>query len=180
MGWNYLSMLGLNLYHFSKRVHWWLRCIAAKWESTATGVDAPSLSLAGGSVVFARSLFPLCFPSFLTNWDRDVWPHAIFSNAFSPMKMYEVRRKFHWSLFLKGQLTILQHWFKWWLGATRATSRYLNQWCLVYRRIYATVRLDKFREPVIDGRFLWYDKHYKMLLHLLHASCSVYHTIILW
>ena len=32
-----------------------------------------------------------------------------------------------WSLFLGVQLTISQHWFRWWLGADQATSHYLNQ-----------------------------------------------------
>ena len=33
-----------------------------------------------------------------------------FWNVFSWMKMFEFRVKFHWSLFLKVQLTMLQHW----------------------------------------------------------------------
>ena len=33
-------------------------------------------------------------------------------NIFSWMKMYEFRLKFHWSLFLRVQLTIFQHWFR--------------------------------------------------------------------
>ena len=35
-----------------------------------------------------------------------------FSNAFSWMKMYEFRFKFHWSLFLRVQSTICKHWFR--------------------------------------------------------------------
>ena len=31
------------------------------------------------------------------------------------------------SLFLEFQLTINQHWFRWWLGAKQATSHYLKQ-----------------------------------------------------
>ena len=42
--------------------------------------------------------------------------------------MFEFRLKFHWRLFLKVQLTIFQHWFRYWLGAEQATSHYLNQW----------------------------------------------------
>ena len=53
------------------------------------------------------------------------------SNAFSWMKMLEFRLKFHWSLFLSAQLTIFQHWFRWWLGADQSTSYYLNQWWLL-------------------------------------------------
>ena len=33
-------------------------------------------------------------------------------NAFSWMKMYDFRLRFHWSLFLRVQLTISQHWFR--------------------------------------------------------------------
>ena len=50
-----------------------------------------------------------------------------FSNAYSRMKLYQSRLKFHWSLFSRVQSTIFQHWFRWWLGAGQATSHYLNQ-----------------------------------------------------
>ena len=40
-----------------------------------------------------------------------------FSNAFSWMKMYEFRLRFHWNLFPGFELTTYQHWFRWWLGA---------------------------------------------------------------
>ena len=67
----------------------------------------------------------------LNHWGRDkidaILP-TTFSNAISWMKMFEFRLKFHWSLFLKVQLTIFQHWFRRWLGAEQATSHYLNQW----------------------------------------------------
>ena len=36
---------------------------------------------------------------------------TIFSNAFSWMKMYKFRWRFHWTLFPMIQLTISQHWF---------------------------------------------------------------------
>ena len=35
-----------------------------------------------------------------------------FSSAFSWMKMWEFRFKFHWNLFLRVQLTLRQHWFR--------------------------------------------------------------------
>ena len=74
----------------------------------------------------------------LTHWGRDKMAaifQMTFSNGFSWMKMYEFRLTFHWSLFLGVQLTIFQHWFRKWLGANQATSHYLNQWWLDYRRI---------------------------------------------
>ena len=82
----------------------------------------------------------------LTHWGRDKMAavsQTMFSNIFSWMKMYEFRLKFHWSLFLRFQLTIFKHWFRYWLGAVQATSHYLNQWWLVYWRIYASLGLNE-------------------------------------
>ena len=64
-----------------------------------------------------------------------------FWNAFSWMEMFELRLKFHLSLFLRVQLTIPQHWFRYWLGAGQAPSHYLNQCWWVYWRIYASFDL---------------------------------------
>ena len=53
--------------------------------------------------------------SHLTHWGRDKMDAislTTFSSTFSWMKMFEFRLKFHWSLFLRVQLTISQHWFK--------------------------------------------------------------------
>ena len=51
----------------------------------------------------------------LTHWGRDKMAaifQTTFSNAFSWVKMYEFRLRFHWSLFPRVQLTICQHWFR--------------------------------------------------------------------
>ena len=51
----------------------------------------------------------------LTHWGRDKMAaiyQTTFSNAFSWMKMYKFRLRFHWSLFQRVQFTIFQHWFK--------------------------------------------------------------------
>ena len=80
----------------------------------------------------------------LTHWGRDKMAaisQTTFSSAFSWMKIYKFRLGFHWSLFLRVQLTIFQNWFRQWLGAVQATSHYLNQWWLVYWRIYASLGL---------------------------------------
>ena len=85
------------------------------------------------------------YSTTLTHWDRDEMAailHTAFSNAFSWMKMYEFRLRFHWRLFLRVQLTVSLHWFIHWLGADQATSHYLNQWLLFYRRIYASPGLN--------------------------------------
>ena len=84
--------------------------------------------------------------AYLTHWGRDEMNNisqTTFSNVFSSMKMFEFWLKFHWSLFPRVQLTIFQHWFRWWLGAVQATSHNLNQWWLVYRGIYASLGLNE-------------------------------------
>ena len=82
----------------------------------------------------------------LTHWGRDKMAaifQTTFSNAFSWMKMFKFRLRFHWSLFPRVQLIILQHWFRWWLGAGQVTSHYLNQWWLIHWRIYASRGLNE-------------------------------------
>ena len=84
----------------------------------------------------------------LTHWSRDkiaAFFQTTFSSAFSCMKMLEFRLKFHWSLFLRVQLTIVRHWFRWWLGTYQATSHYLKQWWLDYWRIYASLGLNELK-----------------------------------
>ena len=75
-------------------------------------------------------------------WGRDKMAavfQTTFFNMFSWMKIYEFRSKFHWNLFLRVQLTIFRHWYRWWLCTDQATCHYLNQWWLDYRRIYASL-----------------------------------------
>ena len=81
-------------------------------------------------------------------WGRDEMDaitQTTFSSAFFWKKTFEFQLKFHWSLFLRVQLTIFQHWFRQWLCADQATSHYLNQWWLIYRRIYASFGLNELR-----------------------------------
>ena len=59
------------------------------------------------------------------------------------MKIYQFLLIFHWSLFLRVQSTISQHWFGYCPGNDQATSYYLNQWCSVYWRIYASLGLNE-------------------------------------
>ena len=58
-----------------------------------------------------------------------------FAKAFTRVKGFVSWFNFHWSLFLRFQLTIIQCWFRYWLGTDHATSHYLNQgwrisWCI--------------------------------------------------
>ena len=53
--------------------------------------------------------------SLLTHWGRNkmaAFSQTTLSNAFSWMKITEFLLKFHWSLFLRVQLTISHHWFR--------------------------------------------------------------------
>ena len=53
--------------------------------------------------------------SVLTHWGRDkidAISQTTFSSAFCWMKMLEFRIEFHWSLFLRVQLTIFYDWFR--------------------------------------------------------------------
>ena len=81
-----------------------------------------------------------------THWGQDkiaAISQTTFSNAFPWMEMDEFRLRFHRSLFLRFELTLLQRWFRYWLGADHATSHYLNQWWLVFWRIYASLGLNE-------------------------------------
>ena len=54
-----------------------------------------------------------CF--HLTHWGRDKMAaisQTTLANIFPWMQMLEFWYKFHWSLFLRVQLTIFQHWFR--------------------------------------------------------------------
>ena len=50
----------------------------------------------------------------LTHLPRDNLAEKLetFSTAFSSMKMFELWLKYHWSVFLRGHLTMNQHWFR--------------------------------------------------------------------
>ena len=50
-----------------------------------------------------------------THWGRDKMfavSQTTLLNAFSWMKLLEFRLRFYWSLFIRVQLTIIQHWFR--------------------------------------------------------------------
>ena len=68
-----------------------------------------------------------------------------FSNAFSGMKMYEFRLRFHWRLCLRVQLTIFEHWSRYWLKAHKAKSLYMNLWWLVYWRRYVSHGINELK-----------------------------------
>ena len=109
----------------------------------------PLITCALTRVMLFRCSLTYRFEGHLTHWGRGKMAaisQTTLSNAFSWMKVLQFRLKFHWSLFLRMQLTKFQHWFRFWLGAGQATSHYLNQWWLDYRRICASLRLNELSD----------------------------------
>ena len=112
---------------------------------------------------------------------------TMFSNAFSWMKMFEFCLRFRWSLFLRVQLTIFHHWFRWWLGADQATSHYLNQWWLVYWRIYASLGLNELKPVmrILHQGWMVHEVMANILLCSQHMDeiyniCLIDNASILW
>ena len=77
--------------------------------SVSNSFDVLCFLMALWSVLYAC----VWFFSYWTQWGRDKMAaisQTTFSNAFSLMKMYEFRLRFHWSLFLSFELlTVFQH-----------------------------------------------------------------------
>ena len=72
---------------------------------------------AQGIIVLTQFVWyiPVSTPRPSSHWGRDkmaIISQTIFSNAFPWMKMYQFWLQFHWSLFLRVQLTIFHHWFR--------------------------------------------------------------------
>ena len=89
----------------------------------------------------------------LTYWGRDrmaAISQTTFSNAFSWMKFIVSLFIFPWNMLPRVQLSICQHWFRWWLGNEQATSHYLNQ-CgpIVYWCIYASLGLNGLMDKLL-------------------------------
>ena len=133
-----------------------IHCIASKtyftllWERVnftqrlSQLTNQPPCYVLALNIIKISSLFRLTTDS-LTHWSRDkmdVIFQTAFWNWYSWMNMLKFRLKFHWSLFLRFQLTIFQHWFR---LADQATSHYLNQWWIVYWRIYASLGLNELK-----------------------------------
>ena len=66
------------------------------------------------SNIIHQTVYSSC-NTYLTHWGRDKMAANFlmtFSNAFSWIKIYEFRLRFHWSLLPRVQLTIFQQWFR--------------------------------------------------------------------
>ena len=117
------------------------------WRSSQQYIDAPFTSLQDGDLKSIYIKNTLIHTHQLINTLRPRQNGRHFAEDFFECKFYEFGSRFHWSLLLRVRLTLFQHWFRLWLGAGQATSHYLNQWLLVYWRIYASIGLN--------GLILW-------------------------
>ena len=97
-----------------------------------------------------------------------------FSNAFSWMKICLFRLRFHWSFSPSVQLTIFQHWFKWWLGAGQATSHCRNQWRLVCRRMYVSLGLNELRP------WIWWNDHADVCFSTFLTICLAFRIHVIY
>ena len=110
-------------YHFKfKKMH--LKMYSAKWQSF---LSSRGYELRRGIQVWEVSFNKYLISTWsLTHWSRDkmVGIFQTFLNAFSSVKMFEL--KFHWSVFLRVQLTISI------IGSDNglAPNHHLNQWWL--------------------------------------------------
>ena len=96
----------------------------------------------------------------LTHLLRDkmaVISQTTFSNAFSWMKKFEFWLKFHWSLFLRVQLTITKHWFKWWHDGLVLNRWQVIIWTnadLLLWRLYVGLGGDELMQKIHNSRVL--------------------------
>ena len=76
----------------------------------------------------------------ITHWGRHniaAILHTTFSNAFSWTKMYEFRLTFHQNLFLS-----FKNCLRWWIDVDQTIDHHLDQWWLVYWRMYVSLSLN--------------------------------------
>ena len=99
---------------------WLKRSYGTKTEMPLTEInrlrlsDSHLLTGVGGKQQKTTGSFEMLMDQ-LTHCGRDKMAaifQTTFSNAFSWMKMYKFRLKFHWSLFPRVQLTTFQYWFR--------------------------------------------------------------------
>ena len=98
-----------------------------------------------GNIPSLRRVLGADIQYVVMQWSRDKMVSILqttVSNSFSWMHILEFWSKLHWNSFLTGvQLSMSQHWFRWWLGTLRVTSHYLNQYRFVYWRKDASLIL---------------------------------------
>ena len=105
LGTNFSGIL-IEIHTFAvKKMH--LKMSSGKWRPFCLGLNVFKFDF-----FLSNQCEMITGYTSLTHWGRDKMAAIIqttLSNAFSWMKMLEFRLKFHWSLFLRVQLTRFQH-----------------------------------------------------------------------
>ena len=119
---DFLSCVTLKFDGWPSKTIGHLFYVASSFVHHFTAISEFKLELQSGNAHFGSksmisfSCMTLKFDGWpFTHWGREEMNNisqTTFSNAFSSMKMFEFRLKFHWSLFPRVQLTIFQHWFR--------------------------------------------------------------------
>ena len=111
-----LLKLKSNVYSCKCR-QMWLPEIESQYSGdlTLTRWSSNTMLISANHDTIKPRYYMVYYNIILTHWGRDkmaTFSQTTLSNAFSLMKILEFRLKFHWSLFLRVQLTIFQHWFR--------------------------------------------------------------------
>ena len=128
----------------------WLNCASDKWiwSIHKTFVDTFKYFKISNTME-TRHDFHIHIGQKLTHWGRDKMAavsQTTLSNYIRILYSNYIRISIKISMKFvpKGPINqIIQHWFRYWLGAGQTTSHYLNQWWLVYWHIYASLGLNE-------------------------------------
>ena len=98
--------------------HWFTWWLGALYANRSQANIWTHIGLVYGRIYVSPSL------NELTHWGQDKMA-AILQMIFL--------FKFHYNMFPRVQLTINQHWFRYWIGADQATTHYQNRrWFIVF------------------------------------------------
>ena len=81
---------------------------------------------------------------------------------------FRLKLRLNWSLSLWFELTIIQNWFRWWLGRSQATIHYLNQCRPGSLTHICSTRMrwvNLFSEKILCGNFIFY---------IVYANAGIY------
>ena len=118
LGTNFSEILSeIQTFSFKKMP---LKMSSAKWRPFCLGLNVLRRIWGFACPVYCKarhlmSSYTEHWNRTLTHWGRDKMDAILqttFWSAFSWIKMFEFRLKFHWSLIQRVQLTIFQHWFR--------------------------------------------------------------------
>ena len=111
--WHRVSWSSTHCGLFINTWHQAVRSVVIQEMACLSGGGNAAVTLTGN--IFPSNSYWIICDSALTHWSRDqidAITQTTFSSAFFWTKIFEFRLQCHWSLFLRVQLTIFQHWFR--------------------------------------------------------------------